>query len=237
MFQLWCLFLGGIEDRNNVLVFRHQFCRSFFTNSRHTVQVVARITAQRCILRILRRCNASALNNSGLVIQRIITDAAFVVQHTNVWVSHQLICISVSGDNQQIFTSLLCLFGDGGDQIITFKTGGIYCGDAHYAEHLFDDVHLLIQDVWLRFALRFVLRRSFMSERLFFAIKHHNHPIGFVVLHQCQQHRAKSVNRISHLTTCRHHVSWQRKERSVCERVSIEDHQLHKQTAWIMPRR
>ena len=103
-------------------------------------------------------------------------------------VAHELIRVSVARHNQQVFACLLCFFGDCGNQVVTFKTGSIDRRDTHHLEHLFDDVHLLIQDVWLRFALCFVLWRGFVPKSFFFSIEYHNHAIWLVVLHQCQEH-------------------------------------------------
>ena len=103
-------------------------------------------------------------------------------------IAHELIRVPVARHNQQVFACLLCFFGDCGNQVVTFKTGSIDRSDTHHLKHLFDDVHLLIQDVWLCFALCFVLWRGFVTKGFFFSIEHHNHAIWLMVLHQCQEH-------------------------------------------------
>ena len=108
-----------------------------------------------------------------------------------------------------------------GDQVVAFKTCGIDSRNSHCGKNFFNDVHLLIQDVRLGLALRFVFRCGHMTEGWFLTIKDNNNTIGLLLLQQTEQHCAETVNRIRHLTASRSHIGGQGKECAVSQRVTI----------------
>ena len=118
--------------------------------------------------------------------------------------------------------------GHCGDQVVTLETCRIYGLNAKCFQDFFNDVHLLIQDVWLSFSLGLVFRRRDMSKRWLSAIEHHDNTVRFLIFHQAEQHGAKSVHRICHLTAGGCHVGGQREERPICQRVPIEHHEFHR---------
>ena len=68
----------------------------------HAREVVARVAAQRRVLGVLRRRDARALEDPGLVVERVVGDAAAVVEHLDVRVGHQLVAVAVAGDDDHV---------------------------------------------------------------------------------------------------------------------------------------
>ena len=108
-----------------------------------------------------------------------------------------------------------------GDQVVAFEPRCIYGRNSHRAKNFLDDVHLLIQDVGLGFALRFIFGCGHMPKGWFLAIEDNNNAIGLLLLQQTEQHCAETVNRIRHLTTGCSHIGGQGKECAVSQRVAI----------------
>ena len=65
-------------------------------------EVVARVAAQRRVLRVLRGRDAGALEDPGLVVERVVGDAPPVVEHLDVRVGHQLVAVAVAGDDDHV---------------------------------------------------------------------------------------------------------------------------------------
>ena len=83
--------------------------------------------------------HASALQNSGFVINGVITHAAFVVQHPHMWVTDQLIAIAVASNDEHIISGFFAAPSNGGNEIITFKARHIDCVDAKGVEEFAND--------------------------------------------------------------------------------------------------
>ena len=68
----------------------------------HTRQVVGRVAAQCRVLGVLHRRDAGALEDAGLVVERVVGDAALVVQHLDVRVVDELVRVAVAGDDHDV---------------------------------------------------------------------------------------------------------------------------------------
>ena len=68
----------------------------------HAGQVVGRVAAQRGVLEVLRRRDAGALDDAGLVVERVVGDAAPVVEHLDVRVLDELVAVAVAGDDDDV---------------------------------------------------------------------------------------------------------------------------------------
>ena len=66
------------------VVFVDQFCGCFFAHTWHAVEIVARVAAQRRVVCILLGRDPGAPNYAGLVVERVVADAALVVKHLDV---------------------------------------------------------------------------------------------------------------------------------------------------------
>ena len=79
-----------------------QLGRRLLADAGHAGQVVARVAAQRGVLRVLRRRHAGALDDAGLVVERVVADAAAVVEHLDVGVLDELVGVAVAGDDDDV---------------------------------------------------------------------------------------------------------------------------------------
>ena len=100
--QLWCLLIRRIKDGFQRPVLVDEFCSCLFTDTRNTFKIVARISTQRRIVRILRWRHARSLKDACFVIQRIVANTTLVVQHANERVFHKLVAVTVSRNNNQL---------------------------------------------------------------------------------------------------------------------------------------
>ena len=73
-----------------------------------------RVAAQRRVLRVLRRRDAGLLLDAGLVVQRVVADAAAVVEHLHARVVDELVAVAVAGDDDDLVPVGLGLLGERG---------------------------------------------------------------------------------------------------------------------------
>ena len=90
------------EDPVEPAVRVDQLGRRLLPDAGHAGQVVARVAAQRRVLRVLRRRHAGALDDAGLVVERVVADAAPVVEHLDVRVLDELVGVAVAGDDDDV---------------------------------------------------------------------------------------------------------------------------------------
>ena len=90
------------EDAVEPAVGRDQLGGRLLADARDARQVVARVAAQRGVLRVLRRRDAGALEDPGLVVERVVADAAAVVEHLDVRVADELVGVAVAGDDDDV---------------------------------------------------------------------------------------------------------------------------------------
>ena len=140
-------------------------------------------------------------------------------------VMHQLITVTVAGDDDDVVTAGLALFGDGGDDVVGFPTDQFQLRHAERGHDFANETHLLAQDVGRGFPLRFVRWQCLMPKRWFRPIERHHDSIGLVILHQVDEHGGETEHRVGDLPRRRRHVGREREERSVGERIAIENHQ------------
>ena len=72
------------EDPVEVAVLVDELGRRLLADAGNTGQVVARITSERGVDRVLRRGDARAFEDAGLVVQGVVADASPVVQNLDV---------------------------------------------------------------------------------------------------------------------------------------------------------
>ena len=73
-----------LEDPFEVAVGGDELRRGLLADAGHAGQVVARVAAQRRVVGVLRGRDAGALDDPGLVVERVVGDAAAVVEHLDV---------------------------------------------------------------------------------------------------------------------------------------------------------
>ena len=87
--QLRRLLVDVGEDAVEAAVGVDQLGRGLLADARHAGQVVARVAAQRRVLRVLRGRDAGLLDDAGLVVERVVADAAPVVEHLDVRIARR----------------------------------------------------------------------------------------------------------------------------------------------------
>ena len=90
------------EDPVEPAVLVDQLGGRLLADARHAGQVVGRVAAQRRVLRVQRRAHAGLLLDPGLVVERVVADAAPVVEHLDVRVGDELIAVAVAGDDDDV---------------------------------------------------------------------------------------------------------------------------------------
>ena len=92
---------GARRSPSSVAVGVDQLGRGLLADAGDAGQVVARVAAQRRVLGVLRGRDAGALDDAGLVVERVVGDAALVVEHLEVRVAHELVRVAVAGDDDR----------------------------------------------------------------------------------------------------------------------------------------
>ncbi len=76
-----------LEDALEVPVGGHELGRGLLADAGDAGEVVARVAAERRVLRVLRRRDPGALEDPGFVVERVVGDATPVVEHLDVRVA------------------------------------------------------------------------------------------------------------------------------------------------------
>ena len=166
------------ENIRKVPILGDELCSSFLTHTRHAIEIVARISTQRCIICVLRRGHSGALQYPSFVIERIVAYSTLVVQHTNVRIVNKLIAVPIASDDDDIVALFRSFCGNCGNQIIAFKASQLHPCDSHVIEKFSNQTQLLKQSVGSLFSLSFVFRNRNMTERGLRSIKDHENGIG-----------------------------------------------------------
>ena len=226
-FEFRCLSLSSSNNSVNITILINQFRCGLLAHSWDSCQVVTWITAQSCIIGVLRRGYASALKNSCFVVQRVITNASLVIQNSNVRVAHQLITITIACNDNEVIAGTFSMFSNCCYEIVALETGLFPPDNTEHIKKFPNHSQLLKQNIWRFFTLRFVLGHSFVSKRRLRPVKNHYNAVWFMVAHQCQQHCGEAVHGICHLTTCIGHIFRQCIEGAIRQRVAIKRHDQH----------
>ena len=120
-FQLWGLVVRCGNNRGNISVLHHQLRSSLFTNTWNSRKVVARVSTQCRVVGIQSRGHTRSLENSCFVIECVIADTTFVVQHTNVRVMNQLVTVSIARHDDDVVTFIFGELGHSGNEVVTFE--------------------------------------------------------------------------------------------------------------------
>ena len=192
----------------------------------HAREVVARVTAQGGVLRILRRGDARPLEDAGLVVEGIVADPPPVVEHLDVWVLHQLIGVAVAGDDDHVVTAGDGLVGGRGDEVVGLPAGQLARGDAEGGQHLTHQAHLLAQRIGRRVAVGLVRGVGLVAEGRLGTVEGDEHRVRSLLLQHVDEHRREPEHGVGQLSAGRRHVLGQGEEGAVCQGVPVEQQQL-----------
>ena len=216
--------LGGVgEDAVEGSVLRHQLRGRLLPHARNAGQVVARVSSQGGVGRILLGSHTGLLDDAGLVVERVVGDASSVVQNPNVRIANELITVAVAGDDHDVESAVHRPVGHGGDDVVGFETRNLDHRNSEGRQDLADDSELLTKDVGSRLALRLVLGLGFVAERRLRTIERDHQTGGSVILQHRHQHRGETEHCVGDLATGRDHVGRQAEERAIRERIAVEE--------------
>ena len=91
--------------------------------------------------------HARAFQNAGFVVQRVVGNAALVVEDFDVRVVNELVAVAIARDDDDIVTAR---FGRGcqrGDDVIGFKTDKVKNRNTKRFDNFTHDAHLLTQEI------------------------------------------------------------------------------------------
>ncbi len=138
----------------------------------------------------------------------------------------ELIDVAVAGHDDHVLAAVADLGGEGGDDVVGLEPGLLEERESEDLDDLADQAHLLAQDVGSGLATGLVVVEPFVPERRLGPIEGHGHAVGTVVAEQVEQHRREAVDGVGHLARCGRQIGGQREERSVGERVAVDQQVL-----------
>ena len=100
--------------------------------------------------------DAGALLDAGLVVVRVVGDAALDVEHPHVRVLDELVGVAVAGEDEDVVARLAALRGQRGDDVVGLEPGRLEDRDPQGLEDLAHEAHLLAEDVGRRVAVALV---------------------------------------------------------------------------------
>ena len=225
--QFRCLRFSSGQHSVDIAILHNEFGSCLFSDTGNSHEVVTRVTTQSRIIGILSRGNAGALYDACFVVQGVITDTAFVVEHSNVRVPHQLITVTVASHNDQVVRCSFGFLGHCRDEIVAFKADLLSPSHTEDIEELADHSQLLEENVRRLLPLCFVFGNGVVTKCFFGPIENNDDAIGLVITNQRHQHGGEAVHRVSDLPTCIRHVVRQCVKGPIRERVSVESHDQH----------
>ncbi len=96
-----------------------QLRRGLLADAGNAGQVVAGVAAQARVVEVLRGRDAEApLRDAGLVVERVVGDAALVVEHLDVRVVDELVRVAVAGDDHDVHALGGGLRGERRDHVV-----------------------------------------------------------------------------------------------------------------------
>ena len=113
-----------------------------------------------------------------------------------------------------------------GDDVVRLEARRLDDRDAQRLDDLAHETHLLAEDVGRRVPVGLVVGDRFVAERRLGPVERNADAVGLVVADEVQQHRREPEHRVGHLPGSEGDVGRQREERSVRERVPVDQHQL-----------
>ena len=224
--QLLEMFVDAFE----VAVGGDELGRRLLADAGNPGQVVAGVTAHRRVVGVLRGRDAGAFEDPGLVIERVVGHAPFVVEHPQVRVGHELIGVAVAGDDDRVDPVLGRAGGDRTDHIIGFDSLELDRGDPQRVEHLADQRELGGKEVGRLGTVRLVLGVHLVAKRRRGGVERDHDVVGMLITDDLHEHRGEPVHRVRHRAGRRRQVGGQCVERPVRERVTVEQEELHAAT-------
>jgi hypothetical protein len=224
--QLGGLLVDVLEQAVEAAVGVDELRRGLLADTGHAGKVVARVAAQRRVRDVERRRDARLLGDAGFVVERVVADAAPVVEDLDVRVLDELVAVAVARDHDRLDALVARPGREGGDDVVGLVAGELDHRHRQRGEHLAHQAHLLAEDVGCRRSVGLVGLDRLVAERRLGPVEGHGDVIGLVITQQVDQHRGEPEHRVGDLTSRGRHVGGQGEERAIRQRVPVDQHQL-----------
>ena len=221
--EFGCLVACRCEDPVQASVGVDKLGCRLLPHPRHPGKVVRRVAPKGRVGHVVGGPHAGALQYPGLVVQGIVRDAPFVVEHLDVGVLHQLVTIPVAGHHGHVPPGVAGHSGQGGNDVIGLEAVGFRHEQSQSVYQLPDQVQLLVEAVLLLLPVGLVGRQAVVAEGTSGPIKGHRHPVGLVVPQKGDQHLGEAEDGVGLLTRGGDHVPGDGKERPVGQRIAVEE--------------
>ena len=224
--QLRRLLPSGVEQRFHASVLVEQLGGGLLPHSGHARQVVGRVAAQRRVLHVEVRRDAGALGNARLVVERVVRDAAPVVEHSDPGVADELVHVAVATHDQHVVAALVRLPRESGQQVVGFEAGTVERRDAQRLEHLAHQAELVDERRRRLITMGLVLRCRRVPERRLGTVEACCDRIGAMIPHEIDQHAGEAEYCTGELSRLGGHLFAQREICPIGERVPVEQEEL-----------
>ena len=149
-------------------------------------------------------------------------DALLGVKHCGVFI-HQLERVTIASADKRFESLFLGPLGKGGDDIIRLKTFNCKVPNAEGVYEVEKIRSLGTKFIRCRGTLSFIFRKSLAAKGLAGYIESRGNMSGLLVSDQVDEHRCKTINRISRLTRCgRKILNRQSVIRAIGQRMAID---------------
>ena len=223
-----------LEDAFERSVGGHELGGRLLADARNAGEVVARVAAQRRVLRILRRrYSPTPLRDAGFVVERVIGDTALVVEHLDVRVGDQLERVSIAGHNDHIDAVGGGFGREGRDHVVGLDSRDLQLPDLQRFEHFMDEWQLRGEQIGRLFAPCLVVGIQLVAVGAPAGrVERDGNVIGDFVGDDLGQHRREAVDRVRDRARLRGQVGRESEERPVGERMAVEQQQFRHRPGW-----
>ncbi len=121
--------------------------RGLLADAGHAGEVVALVAPQRRVVDVLLRRDAGALEDAGLVVERVVRDAALVVEDSEVRVADELVRVTVAGHDDRVHALRGRAHRERADHVVGLDPGDLEHRDRERLEHLVDQRQLAAEQV------------------------------------------------------------------------------------------
>ena len=147
-----------LEDAFERSVGGHELGGGLLADARYAGKVVAGVTAQRRVLGVLRRRDSpTPLRDAGFVVERVVGDAALVVEDLDVRVGDELERVSVAGHDDHVDPVGRRFRRERRDHVVGLDARDLQLTDLERFEHFMDERQLRREQIRRLFAPRLVV--------------------------------------------------------------------------------
>ncbi len=209
----------------HVAVLGEELGRGLLPHSRNTGQVVRSISAKGREQRITIRLNAAAFEDSGLVVERGVRDAASVVEDLHVGVLYQLERVAVPGHDDHGDRLVAPPSRERGQHVVGFEVLHAEHGDVQHLTEVANQFELVLD---LRRGLgpsALVVLDHHVAKRAARKVEGHGQRARILATHERQQHRRETVQGVGDESFGSRDVGRQSEEGSKGQRHAVQQHQ------------